>query len=41
MGDPTIKSAIARDAKRLGFSIANQTIEVTGTCANCQKTIKS
>jgi Fur family zinc uptake transcriptional regulator len=38
--DPSIESAIARDAKRLGFSIARQTIEVTGTCAHCQATEK-
>lgn len=37
IGDPTIKSAIARDAKRLGFHIASQTIEVKGICAHCRK----
>jgi Fur family zinc uptake transcriptional regulator len=41
MGDPSIKSAIARDAKRLGFNIASQTIEVTGTCARCQESSES
>lgn len=37
IGDTSINSAIARDAKRLGFHIANQTIEVTGTCSRCQE----
>ncbi len=37
MGDPAIGSAIARDAKRLGFNILSQTIEVSGTCARCQQ----
>lgn len=41
IGDPSIKSAIARDAKRLGFQIASQTIEVTGTCARCQENTQS
>ena len=41
MGDPSINSAIARDAKRLGFQIVSQTIEVTGTCARCQESVKS
>jgi Fur family zinc uptake transcriptional regulator len=41
IGDPTIKSAVARDAKRLGFNISTQTIEVTGTCAHCQKAVTS
>jgi Fur family zinc uptake transcriptional regulator len=36
--DSSIESAIVLDAKRLGFSIARQTIEVTGTCAQCQAT---
>lgn len=36
IGDTSIESAIARDAKRLGFGIARQTIEVSGTCAHCQ-----
>ncbi|MGD9164765.1 MAG: Fur family transcriptional regulator, partial [Chromatiales bacterium] len=36
IGNPSIESAIARHAKRLGFSIARQTIEIAGTCANCQ-----
>ncbi len=37
LDDTRIESAIARDAKRLGFSIARQTIEVSGTCARCQR----
>lgn len=37
IGDPSIKSAIAEDAQRLGFSIVSQTIEVSGTCARCQR----
>jgi Fur family zinc uptake transcriptional regulator len=36
IGDPSIESAISRDAKRLGFQISRQTIEVAGTCARCQ-----
>lgn len=36
IGDPSIDSAIARDAKKLGFHISRQTIEVAGTCARCQ-----
>jgi Fur family transcriptional regulator, zinc uptake regulator len=36
IGDPSIDSAIARDAKALGFSVDRQTIEVSGTCARCQ-----
>jgi Fur family zinc uptake transcriptional regulator len=37
IGDPSIESAIAQDAKALGFSIASQTIEVAGTCARCRE----
>lgn len=35
IGDPSIESALSRDAKRLGFNISRQTIEVAGTCARC------
>ena len=37
IGDPSVESAIARDARRLGFTISRQTIEVSGTCAHCQE----
>jgi Fur family transcriptional regulator, zinc uptake regulator len=36
IGDSSVESAIARDAKKLGFNISRQTIEVAGTCARCQ-----
>ncbi len=39
--DPSIESAISRDAQRLGFNISRQTIEVAGTCARCQAGEKS
>jgi Fur family zinc uptake transcriptional regulator len=35
IGDPFIHTAIAKEAKRLGFHITGQTIEVTGTCSRC------
>jgi Fur family zinc uptake transcriptional regulator len=34
--DPEIDSAIAEDAKRLGFRVQKRTVEVAGTCAHCQ-----
>jgi len=34
--DASIETAIAHDARRLGFHITRQTIEVSGTCARCR-----
>jgi Fur family zinc uptake transcriptional regulator len=36
IGNPSIESAIAKDAKKLGFNVARKTIEVGGICAHCQ-----
>jgi Fur family zinc uptake transcriptional regulator len=33
--DPVVDRAITKDADHLGFRIASQTIEITGTCAQC------
>lgn len=36
MDDAKIESAIAKDAKRLGFTVEKRTIEVAGICAHCK-----
>ncbi|MCU7921727.1 MAG: transcriptional repressor [Candidatus Thiodiazotropha sp. (ex Dulcina madagascariensis)] len=36
LDDAKIESAIAQDAKRLGFTVEKRTIEIAGTCARCK-----
>ncbi|OOZ35719.1 Fur family transcriptional regulator [Solemya velesiana gill symbiont] len=36
LDDPVIDDAIARDAKRLGFRVERQTLEISGVCATCE-----
>ena len=36
MQHPSIDSAIAESAAELGFAIARETVEVTGTCPRCR-----
>ena len=40
LNDKRIGLAVARGAKRLGFSIERQTIEITGLCPRCTKPFK-
>lgn len=37
LDDPRIRQAIARDADRLDFDIASETIEISGACADCRR----
>ncbi|MES9902628.1 MAG: Fur family transcriptional regulator, partial [Sedimenticola sp.] len=37
VGDPLVDDAISRDARRLGFQVSRQTIEVAGICAECDR----
>ena len=41
LDDPQVRAAIARDARRLGFSISDETIEIGGVCAACQVELAS
>ncbi|MCM8857834.1 MAG: transcriptional repressor [Candidatus Thiodiazotropha sp.] len=36
LDDAKIESVIARDAKRLGFTVEKRTVEVAGICAHCK-----
>ncbi|MCP5140912.1 MAG: transcriptional repressor [Gammaproteobacteria bacterium] len=37
LDDPRIRQAIARDADRLDFDIAHETVEISGLCADCRR----
>ncbi|MGB0723468.1 MAG: Fur family transcriptional regulator, partial [Gammaproteobacteria bacterium] len=37
LDDPGISRAIARDAKRMDFAIAHETVEISGLCGTCRR----
>ena len=41
LADPALSRRIADCAERLGFRVARETMEIEGTCRNCQKTGKA